>query len=215
MTAFKLPRLKANLSIVNGKGQPLDYFLRLFNIELAQRIEQQEIDQDAILAELQVVQQELADQLALIIEAQNTADEAKSIAEAAATGAAADIVTIAADVVSTTFSNIAVINFPNRLANGLWDFLISLSGYGTGISSGDVEIRVIESGQPTALASDTVSVPNGPPAAALTVSFAPGPYDQTAPAGDVIILVQARRTIAGDTTRLDGSFFVTYTPRPA
>ena len=56
MAAFKLPRLKANLPIVNGQGKPLDYFLRLFNIELAQKIEQQEATQAKILLDLQAVQ---------------------------------------------------------------------------------------------------------------------------------------------------------------
>ena len=50
MAMFKLPRLKANLPIVDGKGNPRDYFLRFWNIEVAPRIEQQESSQDEILA---------------------------------------------------------------------------------------------------------------------------------------------------------------------
>lgn len=61
MAAFKLPRLKANLAIVDSKGQPLGYFLRLFNIELAQRlesavtgIEEVQANQSAIVADLAI-----------------------------------------------------------------------------------------------------------------------------------------------------------------
>ena len=56
MAMFKLPRLKANLPIVDGKGNPRDYFLRFWNIEVAPRIEKQESDQDAILEELRLQQ---------------------------------------------------------------------------------------------------------------------------------------------------------------
>lgn len=56
MAMFKLPRLKANLAIVNSKGNPLDYFLRFWNNEVAPRIEKQETDQDAILEELRLQQ---------------------------------------------------------------------------------------------------------------------------------------------------------------
>lgn len=76
MAAFKLPRLKANLAIVNGQGKPLDYFLRFWNIEVAPRIEQQEASQDQILQQLeeqqeaiQDVQDQQAEQLALINQA--------------------------------------------------------------------------------------------------------------------------------------------------
>lgn len=64
MAAFKLPRLKANLAIVNGQGKPLDYFLRFWNIEVAPRIEQQEADQNMILQQLQEVQEQQAQLLA-------------------------------------------------------------------------------------------------------------------------------------------------------
>lgn len=80
MPAFRLPRLKANLAIVNGQGKPLDYFLRFWNIEVAPRIEQQEANQDDLIAQIQAVQQEQADQLALIIAAQARADEAYNLA---------------------------------------------------------------------------------------------------------------------------------------
>lgn len=56
MAMFKLPRLKANLAIVNSKGNPLDYFLRFWNNEVAPRIEKQETDQNAIIEELRLQQ---------------------------------------------------------------------------------------------------------------------------------------------------------------
>ncbi len=83
MAMFKLPRLKANLPIVDGKGNPRDYFLRFWNIEVAPRIEQQESSQDALLAQIQAVQEEQAEQLALIIAAQARADAAYELAESA------------------------------------------------------------------------------------------------------------------------------------
>lgn len=49
MAAFKLPRLKSNLAIVNGQGRPTDFFLRLFNIDMAQRLETIINDQQGIL----------------------------------------------------------------------------------------------------------------------------------------------------------------------
>lgn len=69
MAMFKLPRLKANLAIVNGQGKPLDYFLRFWNIEVAPRIEAQEISQDEIIQNVLEIQQAQAQQLALINQA--------------------------------------------------------------------------------------------------------------------------------------------------
>lgn len=69
MPAFKLPRLKANLAIVSGQGKPLDYFLRFWNIEVAPRIEQQETAQDELIEQLQILQEQQAQQLILINEA--------------------------------------------------------------------------------------------------------------------------------------------------
>lgn len=90
MAAFKLPRLKANLAIVDGKGLPLAYFLRLFNIELAERIEttitdiaQVQDDLAAQQAALAAVVADQAAQLALIIAAQARADAAYALAESA------------------------------------------------------------------------------------------------------------------------------------
>lgn len=93
MASFKLPRLKANLAIVDGKGKPADYFLRLFNIELAQRIEAQETNQDELLAAVQSVQAQQAEQLVLINQALElaglaleTADGGSSNKSGSATG---------------------------------------------------------------------------------------------------------------------------------
>lgn len=83
MAAFKLPRLKANLAIVDGKGLPLGYFLRLFNIELAERIENTITDIAQVQADLAAQQAELAAQLALIVAAQARADAAYALAESA------------------------------------------------------------------------------------------------------------------------------------
>ena len=69
MAAFKLPRLKANLAVVSGQGKPLDYFLRFWNIEVAPRIEQQETNQDTLIAQIQILQEQQAQQLVLINEA--------------------------------------------------------------------------------------------------------------------------------------------------
>ena len=74
MAAFKLPRLKANLAIVDARGKPLDYFLRLFNIDLAQRIEQNETQQNEILDRLLAAERAAQ-------QAQATADEALAAAE--------------------------------------------------------------------------------------------------------------------------------------
>lgn len=69
MAVLKLPRLKANLAIVNGQGKPTDFFLRLFNLDFAQRLE-------VVINE----QQDLIDQ---IIAAQAAADAAQATADAA------------------------------------------------------------------------------------------------------------------------------------
>lgn len=85
MAAFKLPRLKANLAIVDGKGLPLGYFLRLFNIELAQRIEQNEADQAATLIALQQLASQQASQLVLINQALELAGLALETADSGST----------------------------------------------------------------------------------------------------------------------------------
>lgn len=69
MAMFKLPRLKANLAIVNGQGKPLDYFLRFWNIEVAPRIEAQEDAQTAQLDAISQLQLQQQQQLDLIYQA--------------------------------------------------------------------------------------------------------------------------------------------------
>jgi len=76
MVAFKLPRLKSNLAIVNGQGRPTDFFLRLFNIDMAQRLETVINDQQALLDAIVAAQQAAE-------AAQATADEALAAAEGA------------------------------------------------------------------------------------------------------------------------------------
>lgn len=60
MAAFKLPRLKANLALVNRDGKPLDYFLRFWNIEVAPTIEAQEKSQNEVIGQIQALQQQQA-----------------------------------------------------------------------------------------------------------------------------------------------------------
>jgi len=74
--AFKLPRLKSNLAIVNAKGHPMDYFLRFWNMDVAPQLESQITDLTDITAELQR-------QLGLILDAQAAADAAQLAASAA------------------------------------------------------------------------------------------------------------------------------------
>lgn len=80
---LKLPRLKANLAIVNPKGNPLDYFLRFWNIEVAPAIERQEAAQDVIIQQL-IVQNEIIqaqqEQLAYQLELVQTALELAGLA---------------------------------------------------------------------------------------------------------------------------------------
>lgn len=83
MASFKLPRLKANLAIVNGQGRPLDYFLRLFNIELAQKIEEQESTQDDTIRDIQSI----LEQLQALSQSTQQAQSAANTAQATADGA--------------------------------------------------------------------------------------------------------------------------------
>lgn len=63
MALFKLPRLKANLAIVNKVGQPLNYFLLFWNTEVAPAIE-------TTVKDIQEAQAQLAAQQAEIIATQ-------------------------------------------------------------------------------------------------------------------------------------------------
>lgn len=94
MAMFKLPRLKANLAIVNGQGKPLDYFLRFWNIEVAPRIENQEAAQDQTIADLAEIVAQLQALAAATQQAQTTANNAQQSADAgsgtAKSGSASD-----------------------------------------------------------------------------------------------------------------------------
>lgn len=77
--AFKLPRLKANLSIVNPKGHPIDYFLRFWNMDVAPRIEAQVTDLTEITNELAYQLGLIQDAMAAASAAQTAATEALSL----------------------------------------------------------------------------------------------------------------------------------------
>lgn len=81
MAMFRLPRLKANLAIVNGQGKPIDYFLRFWNIDVAPLIERQEASQESTLAAIQAIQAQQAQQLELINDALELAGLALATAD--------------------------------------------------------------------------------------------------------------------------------------
>lgn len=130
MAMFKLPRLKANLALVNSKGNPLDYFLRFWNIEVAPRIEQQEASQDELIMQIQAVQAEQAAQLALIIAAQARADAAYDLAEAAQGSRYIDITGLYSTVsgVINNQSNDASLTFIGSVSDGTIDANTSWTG---------------------------------------------------------------------------------------
>lgn len=66
---FVLPKIKAADSMVDGNGRPTIKFLKFFNFDFARAIERNDAAQSALI-------QELADQLALIQQAQATAEAA-------------------------------------------------------------------------------------------------------------------------------------------
>lgn len=206
---FTLPRIQASDSIVDQTGRPTTRFLKFFNFDFARAIERNDASQQAVL-------DQLAAQLLLIQQAQEAADAAQATAEAAATGSAAYRADIAAEVVTTSFATVVTAPFPSRLANGFWDFTVTMNGYGDGLTVGDLDIQVRESGAALPLATATVTVPPGPPSTSLVVAFTPaGPYNQTRPAGDIDLILEARKTFPGDKTVLGGQFFASYVPEAA
>lgn len=78
---LKLPRLKANLALVNGKGNPLDYFLRFWNIEVAPRIEQNEAAQNQSIQDIQDILDALTATQQAAQQAQAAANEAQATAD--------------------------------------------------------------------------------------------------------------------------------------
>lgn len=208
MAAFKLPRLKANLAIVDARGKPLDYFLRLFNIDLAQRIEQNETQQNEILERLLAA--ELAAQ-----QAQETAEAAQIAADGAATGAAKDARPVNGIISSSSFSTLASVSYPSRQADGWWDLTFLASVSSDGVGSNTLEFRLIEQGQPTALATGTSEPISGDTPSPLSVIFSPtAPYKQTAPAGNITLLFQARRATGTSSITVNGFLVTSYTPSP-
>lgn len=83
---FQLPRLKANLAIVNGQGRPLDYFLRFWNIEVAPRIEKNENTQNQTIADLSAIVLQIQAANAAAQQAQETANQAQEAADNAGGG---------------------------------------------------------------------------------------------------------------------------------
>lgn len=88
MAILKLPRLKANLAIVDGKGRPTDFFLRLFNIDFAGRLERTINDQSEIVDQLVVIVNQLQAVALAAQNAQAAANEAQTSADGAAGGTA-------------------------------------------------------------------------------------------------------------------------------
>lgn len=99
---FRLPDLQNRLPIVDAMGRPVSSFLRYFNVDFKGAIERQEADQAAVLLQLQEVQASQAqtiDDLTAVVEqlqalseatqqAQVTANDAQTSADAAAGGGA-------------------------------------------------------------------------------------------------------------------------------
>lgn len=129
-------------------------------------------------------------------------------------GAAFNRAAMAGSISSSSFTTLASVTFNGRPASGWWDAFVSgLSGSSDGFADNDLEFRVIESGAPTALASGTVTVPAGD-ATLLSIDLSPsGPWPQTRPAGNLTLLLQARRSGgSGTATFSGGDFNVNYTP---
>lgn len=119
MPGLKLPRLKANLAIVNGQGKPLDYFLRFWNIDVAPRIEQQEASQDQTIADLADIVAQLQAVAAAAQQAQTTANNAQQSADEGGTaksGSASSTVSIPS---STAWVTGPIVNLTGVIAGNL------------------------------------------------------------------------------------------------
>lgn len=136
MATFKLPRLKANLAIVDARGKPLDYFLRLFNIDLAQRIERNEAEQNEILDRLLAAE-------AAAAAAQATADEALAQAEGgsgaryatfeAVSPTISDQVTVDSVTAETRLSLDGSLSFGTLNADATWNGTATLTEISGGV----------------------------------------------------------------------------------
>lgn len=126
---------------------------------------------------------------------------------------------IAAAVNSMSWQTVADLTFPNRTAGGWWEagVVSSLTGSASGASNIDLEFRVIEAGEATALAtSGSVTVPPGPASIIAAPAFAPPPlWPQQAPPGSVTVQLQARIISGSGTATISGIYYAAYTPAPA
>ena len=209
MAAFKLPRLKSNLAIVNGQGRPTDFFLRLFNIDMAQRLETVINDQQAIIDAI-VAAKNAADA------AQQAAEAAQNTADAAVTGSATDSRVFSGIISSSSFVTLGEVEYPNRVADGWWNAQISASASADGIGTNAIEVILIEDGQPTPLATATATGIDGSTPSVLTLDFSPAPpYKQTAPAGNITLLLQARRVSGTSNISVSGTMTTSYMPSPS
>lgn len=148
MAMFKLPRLKANLALVNGKGNPLDYFLRFWNIEVAPRIEAQEASQDKTIADIAALQLQQQQQLDLIQQALQLAGLALETAQGGSDSKSGSN-TATFSLTGTGWVSASVVNFTGVVSGNLM-----LTGTGplvqfgtTSMSGGTVmyaEYRIIE-----------------------------------------------------------------------
>jgi len=130
-------------------------------------------------------------------------------------GAALNRAPIAGQISSSSWTTLASVTFNGRPATGWWDALVmSLTGSSTGFQDTDVEFRVIESGATSALASGSAQVPAGGVPGLISVDLLPtAPWAQTRPAGNLTLMLQARRSGGTGTAGLQsGIFQVTYTP---
>lgn len=227
--AFKLPRLKANLAIVNVKGHPLDYFLRFWNMDVAPRIEAQIADLTEITNELAyqllLIQQAQADAEAAALAAaaaqsaantaQTTAENAQNTADNAFSGSATDVRNFATTANTATFTNVDEILFPARRADGWWEVRLTVSGSSDGLDNNTVEFRLIEQGQATPLVTFTSDNISGSIPQRLVLSpDTETPYPQQAPAGDVTLVLQVRRATGTDSISLVGTAVTSYMPSP-
>lgn len=104
---LKLPRLQANLAIVDGAGKPLPYFLRLLNIDVFQAIERNE-----------AAQQQTIQDLTEIVTAVQAAQEAAQIAQQTANeGAGGNSTTGTVSPAIGVWLTAAVVNFPAAVAS--------------------------------------------------------------------------------------------------
>lgn len=204
MAAFKLPRLKANLAIVSSNGKPTDFFLRLFNIDFAQRIEQQETSQEETLLAIQAIQEQQTAQLGLIYEALELAGIAigqdPNTKKSSSTVTITDAWTFGSEVefIATTPSNVSVVSSGVYAQMGLSS---------ANFVSGTGQLRIVEIdggvdtviGGPWSFSVSLFPVPPGDPQAIIISN--PSEVNSftyaSATSGDIKYRVDARLTTPG------------------